>query len=132
VQRVLGQMYPPAATSRAGAFQILLEHVQREEREFSTPYQVVKLGFPEADDVRRRSVRTWEQTRLLLADVLNSALRPVDLVEEQTDSILILMPRTDEVGARQAIEQIRGRVAAVLKIDLKVDFELLDMQRSAA
>lgn len=107
-------------------FQILLEHTQREQRQFGVPYQVASITFAHRDEIEAGNFRLWEQSMLLMSDVLHSALREVDAVQEQPDGFLVLMPRTDPKSATRAMELIVGRMKAVLKVDPGFQCALVD------
>lgn len=127
VRRILREEEASAAPEpQSDRFRILLEYAQQEEREFASVYQVVRITFANRAMVEAQSMRLWEQSMLLMRDVLHSALREVDAVREERDGFLILMPRTDAAGARRAMTQIASRMSSVLKIDPGLDYELLD------
>lgn len=127
VRRILREEEASAAPEpQSDRFRILLEYAQQEEREFGSVYQVARITFANRAMVEAQSMRLWEQSMLLMRDVLHSALREVDAVREERDGFLILMPRTDAAGARRAMTQIASRMSSVLKIDPGLDYELLD------
>ncbi|SEG61368.1 hypothetical protein [Bosea lathyri] len=111
---------------KESSFQILLDHAQREQREFGSPYQVASITFAQRDTIAAENIRLWEQSMLLMSDVLRSALREVDAVQERPNGILVLMPRTDAEGARRAMEQLSSRIMSVLKIDPGFQYTLVD------
>ncbi len=110
-------------------FDMLLEQVQREQREFKTPFQVMRMRFINAGAIRDKSVRLWEETRKLVDDALHSSLREVDAVRDEGDSMLILMPRADRREAEAMQGAIRRRLGDILKEDLQVGFEVLPEPR---
>lgn len=123
----------PATRSRVDSrherFDTLLEQVQREQREFNTPFQVMRMRFLNAGAIRERSVRMWDETRKLVDDALHSALREVDSVRDEGSSVLILMPRADIHRAEAMQDSIRRRLRDILKEDLQVEFEILPEPR---
>lgn len=127
LRRILHETAAPAAAEpRVDRFQILLEYAQQEEREFGSAYQVARVTFANRAMIEGQNLRLWEQSMLLMGDVLHSALREVDVVREEPDGFLVLMPRTDAAGAMRAMAQIAGRMSSVLKIDPGFDYTLLD------
>lgn len=108
---------PHASGDGPDRFRILLEHTQREQREFGVPYQVASISFTQRGAIEAQNVRLWEQSLLLMSDALHSALREVDAVQERPDGFLVLMPRTDPDGAKRAMDLIVGRMKAILKVD---------------
>ncbi|HEY5795820.1 MAG TPA: hypothetical protein VIU82_12460 [Bosea sp. (in: a-proteobacteria)] len=128
MHRVLHEKEAPGTSSKPepDRFHILLEYAQREQREFGSLYQVARVTFANRKMIEAKDIRLWEQSMLLIRDVLHSALREVDAIREDHDGFLILMPRTDPAGAMRAMAQIASRAASVLKIDPGFDYSLLD------
>lgn len=107
-------------------FQILLGYARREQREFGSPYQVVSVAFARKAEIEAQNIRLWEQSMLLMSDVLRGVLREVDAFREERDGFLVLLPRTDEADARRVMEQIARRALAVLKIDPGLEYRFVD------
>jgi hypothetical protein len=109
------------------AFRVLLEQVLREQREFQSSFQVVRLSVLNADEIRAANIRLWKMSVDLIHDALHSALREVDVVrQESDDTFLLLLPRTDRRGAEVAARHIVDRCEKVLKIDARLAFTALD------
>jgi GGDEF domain-containing protein len=129
IQCLLQGLLPREFSRHAGpdAFQLILEHAIREHREFNTPYRVVRLSFPDAQAIKAKDVRLWHLTLNLLHDVLHSALREVDVVRQETDEeFLVLLPRADDDSAAKAIDDVRSRAKAVVKVDLTLHHSFID------
>lgn len=129
IQCLLQGLLPREFSRHAGpdAFQLILEHAIREHREFNTPYRVVRLSFPDAQAIKAKDVRLWHLTLNLLHDVLHSALREVDVVRQETDEeFLVLLPRADDNSAAKAIDDVRSRAKAVVKVDLTLHHSFID------
>jgi hypothetical protein len=127
-QRILHEQDVPESSPglEPDRFQILLEYAQREQREFGSLYQVAHVTFAKQAMIEAKDIRLWEQSKLLMSDVLQSALREVDAFREERDGFLILLPRTDVAGAMHAMAQIASRISAVLKTDPGFDYTFLD------
>jgi len=108
------------------AFEVLLAQAQREHREFKEPYQIATITFATQKKIEEQSIRLWQESMKLMSDVLHSALREVDVVREEPDGFLVLMPRTDKGEAKCAMDLVKARMAAVLKVDLGLQYELVD------
>jgi hypothetical protein len=128
MNRILRGEASPALLSGMGPdqFQILLEHTQREQREFGFPYQVASITFAHRDAIEAENIRLWKQSMLLMNDALHSALREVDAVQEQPNGFLVLMPRTDPDSAVRAMEMIVNRMRTILKVDPGFQCALVD------
>jgi hypothetical protein len=128
MQRILQAKEAPEAASvfRSDSFRVLLEYAQREQREFGSLYQVVRVTFANRSTIEAENTRLWQQSLLLVSDVLRSTLREVDAFREEPDGLLILMPRTDAAGARRTMARLATRLASVLEIDLGLDYSLLE------
>lgn len=128
IHRILHERDAPVVSPEPepDRFHILLEYAQREELEFGSSYQVVRVTFANRKMIEANNIRLWEQSMLLMNDVLHSALRAVDAFREEPKGFLILMPRTDVAGARRAMAEIAGRMSSVLKIDPGLDYTILD------
>lgn len=122
------------ASPEADRFRILLEYAQREQREFGSLYQVAHVTFANRLQIEAENTRLWEQSVLLVLDVLQSTLREVDAFREEVDGFLILMPRSDVAGAQRTMARLTARLAAVLRVDLGLSYSLLPAcpARSAA
>ena len=108
------------------AFDLILEHAKREQREFKEPYQVAMITFTNQEKIERENHRLWAESMKLMTDALHSALREVDVVREEPQGFLVLMPRTDSNSAKRAMEFVQGRMTTILKIDPGFRYELLD------
>lgn len=128
IQRILkGESAASYAPQRGpDAFQVLLAQTQREHREFKTPYQIALITFANQKKIEGPSIRLWEESVKLMSDALHSALREVDVVREEPDGFLVLMPRTGRRDAKRAMDLVKARMAAVLKIDPGLQYELVD------
>lgn len=128
VQRVLSGRSSDTHAPQGGpdAFELLLGHAQREQREFKAPYQVAVIRFANRDEVIRENPRLWTESMKLMVDVLHSALREVDVFREEPEGFLVLMPRTDKRGAHKAMTLVRKRMAEVLQAELVLEYRLLE------
>ena len=86
----------------------------------------MRVTFANRSTIEAENTRLWQQSLLLVSDVLRSTLREVDAFREEPDGLLILMPRTDAAGARRTMARLATRLASVLEIDLGLDYSLLE------
>ncbi|PTM41349.1 hypothetical protein [Bosea sp. 124] len=125
--RVLSETDTASASQEPAAdrFQILLEYARREAREFGSPCQLFRIVFAKRTEIEAQNIRLWEQSMLLMSDVLRGVLREVDDFREERDGFLVLLPRSDEADARRVMDQITRRAASVLKIDPGLDYSFV-------
>lgn len=113
---------------RAGsdAFGPILEHTVRESREFNIPFQVVRLNFTKAAEIRAQNVRLWSTTLNLIQDGLRSALRETDVVrQDNQQTFLVLMPHTSAKEAKRALGMVATRLGSVLKAEAGLEYAIL-------
>lgn len=127
LRRILEEREAPAASPdpRSDSFRVLLDYAQREQREFGSLYQLVRVTFANRPQLEAENARLWEQSLLLVIDVLQSTLREVDAFREEDGGFLILMPRTDAAGAHRTMARLAARLEAVLKVELGFGHSLL-------
>ena len=90
----------------------LLDHEAAQARRHQTPIAVARFSFQLGeglDEAARRSARQ------MLAQVLNTQLRAVDLPGHLEDDYLLVLPITTEAGARAAAARL---VRAVTTLNL--------------
>lgn len=127
LQSILQEREASASSTalRSDSFRTLLEYAQREQREFGSLYQVVRVSFANRSQIEAENTRLWQQSLLLVIDVLQGTLREVDAFREERDGFLILMPRTDAAGAQRTMARLATRLASVLQADLGFSYSLL-------
>jgi hypothetical protein len=127
VQSLLQGQAAISSQGRLAAFDLLLEQAIRENREFKTPYQLVRLSFANGPAIRAEDRRLWDMTLNLVQDALHSALREVDVFRYEGDfSVLILMPHSNERSVQKALSFVGKRLDDLLKVDPGAQYEILD------
>jgi hypothetical protein len=127
IQSLLRGQVAVGSKGRLAAFDLLLEQAIRENREFKTPFQLVRLSFANGPAIQAEDRRLWDLTLNLVQDALHSALREVDVFRHDSDfSVLILMPHSNEKDAQKALAFMDNRLNDLLKVDPGAQFEILD------
>jgi len=89
----------------------LQEETQRARR-YSHPYSVLMLDIDHFKDVNDRyGHQTGDDVLVTVADLVRLTVRPVDLVARYGgEELAVILPETDESGARLVAERIRSTV----------------------
>src|SRR5688572_26733492 len=90
------ELYPPES------FNILLDHEVNRSRRYGNPLTLLDLSF-ETDPNDPQNLRSAE---VYTMNVLNLRLRDTDIPCKKGNEFLVLMPATDERGARIACQRL--------------------------
>ena len=90
------ELYPPES------FNILLDHEVNRSRRYGNPLTLLELSF-ETDPNDPQNLHSAE---VYTMNVLNLRLRETDIPCKKGNEFLVLMPATDERGARIACERL--------------------------
>ncbi|RPJ19336.1 MAG: diguanylate cyclase, partial [Chloroflexi bacterium] len=101
-------------------FKVLLEHEVNRSRRYGNPLTLLDLAF-ETDP---SDPQTEQKAEAFTINVLNLRLRDTDIPCKQGDEFLVLMPATDEHGARLACERLEKLFQVEHRIYDRVSFEL--------
>jgi len=110
-------------------FRLLLLQALREEVHFASSYAVLRLNFLKAASLRQDDERLWHETLRMAEEIVNGALRPVDVTVQHGDGFLILMPRTMPAEAGGVAGEIGRHLKNTLRVDPEMQPEILDRSR---
>ena len=105
---------------------VLVDQACSLREELGQEFQLVRVLFKAAPQIRQRSPRIWEQSYALSLDVGRSAVRRIDRVGETHDGLMVFLAGLNAKEASKAIAAIRKRLGEVIGDDLDPEFTLLD------
>ena len=88
----------------------LLDHEAAQAKRHSTPIAVIRFSFLLDDDLDVAAARSAHQ---MLAQVLNTQLRAIDLPGHLEDDYLIVLPITTDAGSRALAARLVRAVAGL-------------------
>jgi diguanylate cyclase (GGDEF)-like protein len=108
------ELYSPVA------FKTLLDHEVNRSRRYGEPLALVHISLEtEPDDPQ-----TQHSAEVFTINALNLRLRETDIPCRQGDEFLVLMPSTDETGARVACDRLERLLNAEPQMYDRISFKL--------
>lgn len=90
-------------------FEVLFNHEVARSKRYPSPISLLRMGIV-LDEAPHADHEIWESATLNVAHVLNSSLRQVDVPAHCDDNFWVLLPATDEDGAKIVAKRLIDRL----------------------
>ncbi|MFZ6030689.1 MAG: diguanylate cyclase [Chloroflexota bacterium] len=91
-------------------FEVLFNHEVARSKRYPSPISLLRLGIV-LDNPSHTDSEIWESATLNVAHVLNSSLRQVDVPAHCDDNFWVLLPATEEEGAKIVAKRLIERLS---------------------